>query len=186
MPGTCSRPTEIAAHTYLLWMHVASDIFHYEGDNYILSVDYYSKYIEVTKQTDMSCTSTVKALKEHLTCQGIHEKLTTDNGPHYSSHEFRVFASAYNFEHNTSSPRFRQANREAETAVKTVKSMWRKATDKHRALLNYRSTPIPSIGLLPSQLNMSLRLRTSLPILWSLTQSHHRGAKGYAATSLSG
>ncbi|XP_041355324.1 uncharacterized protein LOC121372952 [Gigantopelta aegis] len=32
----------------LPWVEVASDIFMFNGDNYILSIDYYSKYIEVT------------------------------------------------------------------------------------------------------------------------------------------
>ena len=147
----------------LPWMQVASDIFHYEGNNYILSVDYYSKYIEVSRLEDLSCQKTVEALKEHFSRQGIPEKLITDNGPQYSSIEFAQFAQQYNFEHTTSSPRYPQANGEAEAAVKTIKMMWRKSKDRHRAMLNYRATPIPDIGLSPSQLNMSRRLRTTLP-----------------------
>ena len=60
--------------------------------------------------------------------------------------------------------------REAERAVQTVKNLWRKNTDKYRALLDYRTTPIPGIELSPPQLLMGRRLRNGLPMMDSLLQ----------------
>ncbi|XP_031571389.1 uncharacterized protein K02A2.6-like [Actinia tenebrosa] len=147
----------------LPWMQVASDIFYFEGHNYILTVDYYSKYIEVTKLTDVTTSQTIEALKAHFAAHGIPEKLITDNGTQYSSSQFTQFAKEYGFEHVTSSPRYPSSNGEAEAAVNTVKRMWTKCKDKQLALLNYRATPLPGIELSPSQLLMSRRLRTTLP-----------------------
>lgn len=55
------------------------------------------------------------------------------------------------------------SNGEAEQAVQTVKKLWRKAPDKHLALLDYRTTPLESVGLLPAQLLMGRRPRNKLP-----------------------
>ena len=68
------------------------------------------------------------------------------------------------------SPKHPRANGEAEAAVKTVKSLWRKNKDKNKALLEYRATPIPGIDLSPSQLSMGRRLRTTLPIARGLLE----------------
>ncbi|XP_068712831.1 uncharacterized protein [Montipora foliosa] len=67
-----------------------------------------------------------------------------------------------------STPKHPQANGEAEAAVKTVKYLWRKNENKNKALLDYRATPIPGIGLSSSQLCMGRRLRTTLPMATSL------------------
>ena len=49
-----------------------------------------------------------------------------------------------------------------------MKSLWRKSENKNKALLDYRATPIPGIGLSPSQLCMGCRLRTTLPMATGL------------------
>lgn len=47
--------------------------------------------------------------------------------------------------------------------MQTVKRLWRKAPDKHLALLDYRTTPLESVGLSPAQLLMGRRPRNNLP-----------------------
>ncbi len=78
------------------------------------------------------------------------------------------FQKSYGFKHLTSSPRFPQSNGEAERAVQTVKNLLKKAQDPCKALLDYRSTPLEGIGFSPSQLLMSRRLKTTLPVKKSL------------------
>ena len=148
----------------LPWARAASDILTFEGEQYLVLVDYYSKYIECTKLKDMTSQETIEALKEHFGRHGIPSRLITDCGTQYTSREFENFAKSYNFEHVLVSPKHPCANGEAEAAVKTVKSLWRKNKDKNKALLDYRATPIPGIDLSPSQLCMGRRLRTMLPI----------------------
>ena len=62
------------------------------------------------------------------------------------------------------------ANGEAEAAVKTAESTWRKNKDMNKALREYRATPIQGINLSPSQFSMGRRLRTTLPIACGLLE----------------
>lgn len=146
----------------LPWMEVASDIFDWEGEQYLLTIDYYSRYIEVDKLPDMSSSATIECLKAQFARHGIPEKLRSDNGPQYSSREFRDFCKEYGIEHTTSSPLYPQSHGEAERAVETVKRMWRKCKDKHLALLNYRTTQLKGLSFSPAQLLMSRRPRNKV------------------------
>jgi len=142
----------------LPWKMAASDIFAFEGEHYLLLVDYYSKFIEVTKLKDLTSQETTEVLKEHFSRHGIPAKLVTDCSSQYTSKEFETFAKSYSFEHVLVSPKHPKANGEAEAAVKTVKSLWRKNRDKRKALLEYRASPLPGIDLSPSQLSMGRSL----------------------------
>ena len=146
----------------------ASDIFTFESEQFLVLVDSYSKYIGVTKLKDLTSQETTQALEEHFGRHGTPARLITDCGVQYTSKEFKDFAKSYNFEHVLVSPKHSQANGEAEAAVKTVKSLWRKNENKNEALLDYRATTIQGIGLSPSQLCMGRRLRTTLPMATGL------------------
>ena len=96
--------------------------------------------------------------------------MVSDNGPQFSSSEFQELAKEFGFKQVTSSPHYPKANGEAQRAVQTVKTLWRKNSDKFRVLLDYRTTSIPDIELSPAQLLMGRRLRSGLPIMDSLLQ----------------
>ncbi|KAJ8346897.1 hypothetical protein SKAU_G00282980 [Synaphobranchus kaupii] len=102
------------------WQRLGTDLFHWDKSTYLLVVDYFSRYIEVA-QLHMTTTNTViAALKNVFGRHGVAETIVSDNGPQYSSSAFQ-----YRFEHITSSPRYPQANGEAERAVATVKNLWK-------------------------------------------------------------
>jgi len=96
----------------------------------------------------------------------------SDNAPQYSSLPFKEFSNNYGFVHTTCSSMYPQANGEAEQAVQTIKSLLKKVQDPYKALLNYRNTPLEGIGLLPAQLLMGHRLKTSLPTHADLLKTH--------------
>ncbi len=154
----------------LPWSELACDIFDFERQQYIVTIDYYSKFIEVDKLPDMSTAAVVDALKAQFCRHGIPEKMRTDNGPQYSSSEFNNFCKDYEIQHITSSPYHPQSNGEAERAVQTVKRLWKKCPDRHMALLDYRTTPLASCNLSPAQLLMGRRPRNKLPTSKSLLQ----------------
>lgn len=154
----------------LPWSELASDLFEWEGEQHIVTVDYYSKFIEVDQLTNITSKTVIEALKRQFSCHRIPEKLRTDNRPQYVSAEFKAFCDDYNIEHSTLSPHYPQANGEAERAVQTVKRLWRKCEDKYLALLDYRTTPLASCGLFPSQLLMGRRPRNKLPTSRKLLQ----------------
>lgn len=117
---------------------------------------------------ELTSQETIQALEEHFGRHGIPARPITDCGVQYKSKEFTDFSKSYNFEHVLVRPKYPQANGEAEAAVKTVKSLWRKNENKNKALLDYRANPIPGIGLSPSQPSMDRRLRTTLPMATGL------------------
>ena len=74
-------------------------------------VDYYSNFIELTPLgKDTRAQRVIKAIKKIIARYGIMDTLISDNGPQFTSKEFREFYEAYGIEHITSSPGHQQAN----------------------------------------------------------------------------
>uniref|UniRef100_A0A8C6SPN1 Gypsy retrotransposon integrase-like protein 1 n=1 Tax=Neogobius melanostomus TaxID=47308 RepID=A0A8C6SPN1_9GOBI len=146
------------------WQKVGMDLFEWLKKQYVLIIDFFSRYIEVAQLKQASAEGTIKAVKEAFARHGTPETVVSDNGPQFSSEQFRQFAKEYQFTHVTSSPRYPQANGEAERAVRTIKDLWKKDNDFNRALLAYRATPLEH-GFSPAQLLMGRNLRTALPQL---------------------
>ena len=141
---------------------MATDLFKWKGLTYLLVVDYFSKYIEISKLEGESSQEVIQRLKSIFARHGILQQVMSDNGPQFSSIEFSKFAKAYQFVHSTSSPKFPQSNGEAERAVRTIKGLLKKAEDPYAALLEYRSTPV-TCGYSPAELLMNRKLRSSVP-----------------------
>ena len=145
------------------WAKIGVDLFEHKGLHYLLSVDYYPKWIELAKLDNLSSTNTIKYLKSQFSRYGIPDQLVSDNGPQFISAEFEEFSKNYGFIHTTTSPHYPQANGQAERAVQTVKTLLNKAKDPYKAMMNYRNTPLEEVNLSPAQLMMGRRLKTSLP-----------------------
>ena len=100
-------------------------------------MDYYSKFIEVTKLTTTSAEEVIQQCKSIFAWYGIPAEMITDNGPQFSAKLFTDFAKSYGFSHKTSSPRFPQSNGEAERAVQTIKRILTKNDNPYIGLLAY-------------------------------------------------
>ena len=123
------------------WQMIGTDLFELDKLNYLIVVDYFSRYIEVAAmQKTTKSHEVIRALKAIFARHGIPEEVRSDNGPQYASAEFTHFAKEWGFKHTTSSPRFPQSNGEAERAVETTKSLLKKEKDPSKGLLAYRST----------------------------------------------
>ena len=107
----------------MCWQKVGTDLFVWNQATYVLVIDYYSRYIEIAKLTSLTSEGVITHLKLIFARHGIPHTVVSDNGPQYSSSSFTTFADQYGFCHITSSPRYPQANREAERAVQTVKNL---------------------------------------------------------------
>ena len=151
------------------YVKIAVDLFELEGRNYILFVDYYSKFPDVMYLSNLSSKTTITAMKGNFSRFGIPNAVVSDNGPQFNSQEYRVFAESYGFTPIFSSPKNPQSNGQAERCVQTIKKLIKKAVnggnDPHLALLNYRNTPIDGFSLSPAQMLMSRRLRSRIPML---------------------
>ncbi|CAC5421204.1 unnamed protein product [Mytilus coruscus] len=133
------------------WSKLATDLFEYQKQHYLLVVDYYSKWPEVMKLDNETSKNTIDYLKGLMSRFGYIDELVSDNGPQFSSLEFKRFATEYGFKHTTSSPHYAQSNGQAERSVQTIEKLIMKSKDPHKTLLDYRNTPL-DIDLSPAQL----------------------------------
>ena len=100
---------------------------------------------------------------------GKPQVFTSDNGPCYSSQEFRFFMQNWSIEHRTSSPHYPQSNGLAESMVKVSKNLKEKAVLQdlpwNQLLLDYRCTPISSEIPSPAEILFGRKLRSSISVL---------------------
>ena len=157
------------------WAKVGADLCSLNGKDYLVTVDYYSIFAEVDRLSKTTSKSVIKRLKQHFARHGIPDTLITDYGPQFSCQQFREFAEEWQFCHTTSSPGYPQANGKAESAVKTVKRLLKRAfrsgSDPWLALLAVRNTPTEAMQASPAQLLFS-RAKTLLPSTDQLLQPH--------------
>lgn len=148
------------------WQVIATDPFSWNGEEYVVAVDYYSRYFEIERLYSTTSPAVIRKLKAMFSRNGVPEKVISGNGPQYSSQEFKNFASAWDFQHTTTSPHYPQSNGLAEKTVQTAKTMLNKARaekkDPYLSLQEYRNTPVDGYKS-PAQLLMSRRLRSILP-----------------------
>ena len=154
------QPSELPHRPY---QKVGADLLTHKGNSFLVIRDYYSRYIDLTYLPDTSSRTVIAKTKNIFAHHGVPELLVSDNGPQFASSEFSRFAKDWNFVHQTTSPHYPQANGAAESAVKAAKDML-KQEDVFLALLSYRSTPIPELGVSPAELMFGRKLRTTLPV----------------------
>ena len=112
----------------LLWQRIAADLFQLGGEDYLLVIDYFSKYVVLARLEDnTSSPEVIMHLKSLMARHGIPQELVSDNGPQFISNRFTTFAKQWEFFHNKSSAKFPSSNGQVERAVKTVKIILRKA-----------------------------------------------------------
>ena len=109
------------------WSIVAQNLYTLDGNNYLITVDAFSGYWEVDPMSQTTAQAIVHKTKQHFARYGIPDRLYTDNGPQFDCAEFTRFAYEWKFEHHTSSPYHSQSNGLIEAAVKTAKSLQKKA-----------------------------------------------------------
>ena len=146
------------------WHTLGTDLFEFEGNTYLLVVDYHSRYPEVIKLRSSQSKEVIKQLIKMFGRHGIPEVIRSDNGPQYSSNEFKEFVKEFEIQHFTSSPNYPQSNGEAERMVRTVKSILRKNENLELGLLAYRNAPLQN-GLSPAKLLMGRILSSRIPRL---------------------
>ena len=158
-----AQPLVTSTFPELPWQKVATDLFEWRKESYLLIVDYYSRFIEIAQLKRTTADEVIRHTKSIFARHGIPEVVISDNGPQYSADAYEQFAKEYQFQHITSSPYYPQSNGEAERAVGTIKRLLNKEKEPYLAILSYRSTPLQN-GFTPSELLMSRKLRTTVPI----------------------
>lgn len=149
------------------FMKVGIDIAEYAGNNFLILVDYLSKWLEVEVLKNKTSAECISKLKKIFSIHGIPEIVVADNMP-FDSYECKQFSKEWNFTFATSSPNYPKSNGQSEKAVGIIKDMLKKCknegvVDFELFKLNYNNSPVGGLNFSPAQILMSRRLRTKLP-----------------------
>ena len=151
------------------WHTLGSDLFYFQRIDFLVVVDYFSKYLIVRKIPNSTSSAVIKELGMIFSEFGNPLVFRSDNGPCYSSQEFKFFMQNWLVEHRTSSPHYPQSNGLAESMVKVSKNLIEKAIKQdlpwNRLLLDYRCTPISSEIPSPAEILFGRKFRSSISIL---------------------
>ena len=71
-------PTETPGLPFVM---VGTDLFDFESNTCLLTVDYYSSFIEVDRLQDLGSKATIEVLKAQFWRHGIPEVIRSDGGP---------------------------------------------------------------------------------------------------------
>lgn len=151
---------------YRPYYKVGADLFDCNRKTFTVVTDYFCNSPEVGQLQSTSSKAVISYLKTMFARHGIPCALFTDNGPQFSSCEFASFAKEWAFHHTTSSPIYPKSNGLAESSVKILKGLMKKAEDRddfQKSLLIYRSTPLQN-GPSSAHMLMGRRIRSNLPV----------------------
>ena len=153
------------------WHTLGLDLFYFQRIDFLVVVDYFSKYLIVRKIPNSTSSAVIKELGMIFSEFGKPQIFRSDNGPCYLSQEFKFFMQNFLIEHRTSSPHYPQSNGLAESMVKVSKNLIEKAVRQdlpwNQLLLDYRCIPISSEIPSPAEILFGRKLRSSISILSS-------------------
>jgi hypothetical protein len=156
-------PTPVTDYPFQV---LGTDLFHCDGKDYLLTVDYFSKWITIDVLANTRSCDVIAKLEKIFSDFGTPEKLRSDNGPQYSSSEFKSFMLNYGINHVTSSPAYPRSNGQAERMVQTAKNLIRKCTAENKSyysgLRALRNTPADNLPS-PAKLLQGRVLNEGLP-----------------------
>ena len=145
-------------------IHLKLDLCEYKKKQYLIVIDYYSRWMEIKQLTSTTSRAVIEKTKTMFISFGVPDIIISDNGPQYSSQEFKKFCSDWNICHRPVNPHFPQENGMAERAVQTAKQIL-DLPDPEIGLLNYRATLHSATGISPSLALLGREIQTRLPVL---------------------
>lgn len=150
------------------------DFFHFIGREFLIMVDSYSKWIEISEMAKTNATKVIEKLRNWFSVWGIPSIVVSDNGPPFSSGAFIEFCESNNIKVMKSPPYHPQSNGLAERAVQTVKKAFKKFLLETKQnilefnckidnfLLRYRNTPTTTTNESPANVLLKFRPKTLL------------------------
>ena len=138
-----------------------------QGKMFLVVVDAYSKWIEVSIVNSATSISTIQILRAMFAIHGLPKVVVSDNGSVFISSEFQQFMTKNGIQHIQTAPYHPASNGLAERAVQTVKKTlwWMFGNQSSRFLFQYRLTPHTTTGQSPAQLLLGRRPRSHLDLL---------------------
>lgn len=155
------------------WQHIALDFLGPlpSGDNLLVIVDYFSRFVEVEIMRKIDTADTIKRLRPIFARFGFPESITADNGRQLVSNEFKNYCSENNIKLISTTPYWPQMNGEVERQNRSLLkrliicqnegSDWKKGLQEY--LHMYRSVLHSTTLKTPSELMFGRNIRDKLP-----------------------
>jgi hypothetical protein len=145
----------------------------FRGKLYLIVIDAHSKWLEVLSVSSTSANHCINHLRELFARYGIPVHIVSDNGPPFTSSEFKHFLMMNGIKHTLSPPYHPQTNGQAENSVRFVKTKLKQALRDNldssialnNILFNYRNSVHSTTGETPAMLMYRRPLRTRLDLL---------------------
>lgn len=175
VPHFQHQPVQMSSLPDHPWHSIAADHFGPSptGEYLLVVSDEYSRFPIVATIPSTSSSPTIRTLRNLFSMFGIPSKLKTDNGPPFTSNEFKQFANEYGFDHCKITPRWPQANglieRQMPMLAKTIRTALLDRTHWQDVLpnflMNFRATAHPTTGQAPASLFFNRPIQTKLPTI---------------------
>ena len=85
-----AEPLKPTSTPNLPWSEIGTDLFQFDAKTYLITVDYFTKFIEVDEVKDLRCSTTLERLKAQFSRHHLPETRRSDNGIMYNSQLVRV------------------------------------------------------------------------------------------------
>ena len=143
----------------------------FEGSVWFIVVDAHTKWPEVISMKATTANNTITVLRSLFARYGIPNQIVSDNGPQFTSEEYRQFCERNGIRRTLVAPYHPSSNGEAERFVQTFKSALRRAKSEDlkqalaQFLLHYRTSSHGTTGKSPAEMMFGRRIRTRLDLL---------------------
>ena len=171
-----SAPIHYWEQTTKPWVRIDIDFAgSYLGKMFLVLTDGYSKWMDIYSMCDIKAVTLIDALRISFATHGLLYIIVSDNGPSFTSKEFKNFIHKNGTKHITTAPYHPSSNGAAERAVRTFKLAMRKIVAEisnvpvksliSRFLFSYCNTPHTQTGKAASELLFNQKVNTRLSVL---------------------
>ena len=152
------------------WQRIHVDFAQFQDKHWLLLFDSFTKWPEIIKMDQIKTADTIRVLRDIFSRFGLPFTLVSDNGPQYTSYEFKLFAQNNGIKHIYSPTYSPKSNGCVERLVGTWKSSMKKTYEtckdldlnNAKFLINYRNTPNTVTGIAPAVRLFNRTLRSRL------------------------
>ncbi|XP_014204907.1 uncharacterized protein K02A2.6-like [Copidosoma floridanum] len=138
-----------------------------EGHMYLVITDAFSKWIDIREMSNITTSNTIRILKDYFATWGLPLMIVSDNGPSFTSDDFKLFLEQNHIEHLKTAPYHHGA---AENPVKSFKNKFKLLIQGKNSrqdalakyLIYFRSTPHCTTGVSPAELQLGRKIRARL------------------------
>ena len=141
------------------------------GCYFLIIVDAHYKWLDSYPTPGPTAKKTIKCLCQSFSQFGLLISIVSDNGPCFTSQEFKIFTNNSGILHITTAVYKPSTNEQAEKMVQVFKKDLHTSSEPlqliiDRFLFNYRLTPHTTTVVSPTELMFGRRLRSRLDLLW--------------------